>query len=170
MIVFCGNMIVFVEGYNCSGKTTLCNYFSKELNIPIYKTFVERKFNREYNMEIEKKIGLKRRIDADLYISDFLLQINKEIDFISDRTVFSYLFYNKEDKDMYNWWNNKIKKVKGEKILLYCLPSYSSYKLFLTKRKGKTSKKEVEYHINKSKEFLNLIKKYWKGKIILIKF
>ena len=161
-------MIIFVEGYDCSGKTTLCNKLSKELNMPIYKTFNERKLDRNYNMTIEKKIGLKRRIDADLYISDFLLQIDKEISFISDRSLFSYMFYNKEDKNMYNWWANKLKNINGKKVLIFCLPNYDNYKLFLTKRNKKTTEKEIKYYINKNEEFLSMIKKYWKETFIII--
>lgn len=160
--------MILVEGYNCSGKTTVCNFLSKELDIPIFKTFSERKLNREYDMKIENKIGLKRRIDSDLYIADFLTQVNKEIDFISDRSIFSYMFYESENKDMYNWWINKIANIKGEKRLLFCLPNYEIQKTFLIKRYGKTNENEIKKHMKKGNEFYQFIKKYWKGELALL--
>jgi thymidylate kinase len=162
-------MIIIVEGYDCSGKSTLCNYISNEFDIPIYKTFSEKKIDRNYDAKIETKIGLKRKIDADLYIADFLTQMNKEIDFISDRSVLSYLFYNKEDKELYNWWDNKLKNINGKKVLLFCNPDYRTTKMFLEKRKNKTaSVVEIERHLKKNKEFLLLIKKYWKKELIVV--
>jgi hypothetical protein len=75
------------------------------------------------------------------------------------------MFYEKEDKDMYNWWNNKLKSVKGVKFLMFCSPDYNKYKLFLTKRNGKTTEKEIKHYINKNNEFLSMINKYWKSEI-----
>ena len=169
MIVCCGRMIIIVEGYDCSGKSTLCEYISNKLDFPIYKTFSEKKIDRNYDAKIETKIGLKRKIDADLYIADFLTQMNKEIDFISDRSVLSYLFYNKEDLELYNWWNNKLKNINGKKVLFFCNPDYEATKMLLEKRNNKKSSVvEIERHLKKNKEFLLLVEKYWREEMVVV--
>ena len=161
--------IIFVEGFDCSGKSTMCNKLKEIKGIPVYKTFSQRKTDRNYDMKIEKEIGLKRRIDADLYISDFISQMNKEISYISDRSILSYMFYEKEDKLMFKWWNDNLKKIKGEKILIFCKTDYNTQKFLLEKRyKKEIDKKTIKEFVKKSNNFLKFVKRYWKYELKVI--
>lgn len=148
-------MIVIVEGYDCSGKSSLCKQLSKELNAPIYKTFGERKIDRDYSTTTEERIGLKRKVDADLYLADFLSQVSCS-EFISDRGIFSYLFYECHNKEMLRWW---LKKTKNLEIrVVFCKPNLKMQKIFLKNRGLNESNERMVSYIAQGSRFLKFIK------------
>lgn len=141
-------MILIIEGSNCVGKTYLAQALER-FGYRRYKTFLERKVDRNYSMEVENKIGLTRRIDADLYIFDFLSQINIKEKIIFDRSIISYVVYEKPEcyREMLAWWKTKLESM--DYLILFLNPGKNALNNF--------SKNRDEVFIDRSQEFSKVI-------------
>jgi thymidylate kinase len=136
-------VVIVFEGIDKSGKTTLANILSKELDIPVLRVF---KNNSAKIMNIVDSYGCKSNdFFEDIVIMDIILQTGMDV--ILDRSLPSADCYRRIrgersiDMEIIRWWRNSLVNVGGVYVWVKASHSFVTSAFHTEKMKMRYTKK-----------------------------